>query len=144
MERKLHPSFQKPVADATFLGRCEVECPPPVTIKVKSYPPNKLTYWFKDNVFWQKNVCVFFDRRTEEQVFKNKICLYVLMSRFKTEEQKNIKFRLLCLKLKELCLYVLMSKTKKIMSLCQEQKRPVFMSKNLKIMSNKFNLCMRS
>ncbi len=58
------------------------------------------------------------DLKTEEQVFKNKICLYVLMSRFKTEEQKNIRFRLLCLKQKELCLYVLMSKTKKIMSLC--------------------------
>ena len=30
----------------------------------------------------------------------------------KTEEQKNIKFRLLCLKLKEICLYVLMSNFK--------------------------------
>ena len=50
----------------------------------------------------------------------------------------------LCLKQKRVCLYVLMSKTKKIMSLCRKQKRPVFMSKNLKIMSNKFNLCVRS
>ena len=50
----------------------------------------------------------------------------------------------LCLKLKEICLYVVMSKTNKIMSLCRKQKRPVFMSKNLKIMSNKFKLCVRS
>ena len=56
------------------------------------------------------------------------LCTYVKI--LKTEEHKNIKFRLLCLKQKDyvilflclkqkrLCLYVLMSKTKKIMSLC--------------------------
>ena len=47
-----------------------------------------------------------------------------------TEEQKNIKFRLLCPKLKEICLYVLMSKTKRNMSLCsyvQNKKEYVFM-----------------
>ena len=38
--------------------------------------------------------------------FKNKICLYVLMSRFKTEEQKNRFLRT------KLCLYVLMSRFK--------------------------------
>ena len=52
------------------------------------------------------------------------------MSNFKTEEQKNIKFRLLCLKQKRnmsLCSYVQNKKEYVFMFLCLKQKDYVFM-----------------
>ena len=86
---------------------------------------------------------------------QKEICLYVLMSKTKkimslcsyVRNKKDYVILFLCPKQKRLChlcSYVQNKKDYVFMFLCLKLKRPVFMSKNLKIMSNKFDLCVRS